>query len=132
MFDYNDRNLVPRQFMSYEEMERTHAAERRIWKLTEDATSPLTKKRIKMRAISVTVAAEYGLDFDDLMKATKIRKIAHARFEAWREIYESRDDDGKRIFSMPDIAEFFGKDHTTILGGIRRAKEIKEREEQLK
>lgn len=66
-------------------------------------------------AIVAEVAAEAGLTVGDLMGATREHRYAHPRQEAWRRI---RDDLG---WSLPRIGRMFGKDHTTILHGVRAA-----------
>lgn len=127
--DEQTARMLPRQFHSYEEMEATHQAERRIFEVTMGAVSREAVSKVKMREIATSVAAEKGLTLADLMSASKVAPIAHARFKAWKVIYETLDDNGKRMFSMPQIAAYFRKDHTSILHGIRRAAELQERGE---
>lgn len=130
--DQQSARMMPRQFHSKEEMEATHDAERRIFEVTMGAVSYESATKVKMREIAASVAMERGLTLADLLSASKVAPLAHARFMAWKEIYETRSKEGKRLFSLKQIASYFGKDHTTILSGIRRADEIKEQEEELK
>ena len=130
--DQQGARMLPRQFHSKEEMEATHDAERRIFEVTMGAISYESVTKVKMREIAASVAMERGLALADLLSTSKVAPIAHARFMAWKEIYETRGKEGKRLFSLKQIASYFGKDHSSILHGIRRAKEIREREERLK
>ena len=130
--DQHSTRVMPRQFHSKEEMEAIHDAERRIFEVTMGAVSYESATKVKMREIAASVAMERGLTLADILSTSKVKPIAYARFSAWKEIYDTRDKKGRRAFSLPQIASYFGKDHPTILHGIRRADELKEQEDELK
>jgi hypothetical protein len=79
---------------------------------------PLTGKAYLqqvMRDVSVT----RGVSIVDIMGASRIKHIAHARQEvAWR-MRQAKDERGKPRFSYPQIAEWMGGlDHTTIMHAV--------------
>lgn len=69
--------------------------------------------RLTMREIAMSVAEKYGLTLLDLMGESRLARIAHPRQEAMWLIRQ-----GGRC-SLPMIGRFFGRDHTTILHGVR-------------
>jgi chromosomal replication initiator protein len=67
--------------------------------------------------IVMAVARETGIPRREIVSDNRSFPVAHARQEAMRRAYAT----GK--FSLPQIGKFFGRDHTTVLHGIRRATE---------
>lgn len=68
-----------------------------------------------MRGISERVAARWDLTLDDLKGQSRKRFIARPRQEAMWHMYQT----GR--FSLPQIGQFLGgRDHSTILHGVRR------------
>lgn len=65
-------------------------------------------------AVLDRIAAKHGLTREQLLHDTHKHRFAHARQEAMAELY----GDGSR-FSLPALGRLFGKDHSTILYGIR-------------
>lgn len=79
---------------------------------------------VTMRSVATAVAAKYGLTLDDFKGPSRARCIAHPRQEAMAEIYKL----GR--YSMPQIGTLLGgRDHTTVLHGVRaHAARLAERE----
>jgi len=73
-------------------------------------------------AIVCEVAEAHGLTPRDLLGRSRMRPITRARMTAYAEI---RDRLG---YSYPEIGMIFGRDHTTILHGVRQARKREERE----
>lgn len=75
--------------------------------------------RTTLRIINDEVAEEYGLNSADLLtKGRKCDEISHARFAAFYRAH-------KAGFSLGMIGNFYcGRDHTTVLHGIRRHEEM--------
>ncbi len=66
-----------------------------------------------------------GITPDEMLSGSRRRQIARARFWAMHVLYETRDLDGHRRYSLPAIGRAFGSgnggmDHTTVLAAIRR------------
>lgn len=76
-----------------------------------------TPKRPTAKAILIEVASETGVSVAELKSPSRIKHIAHARFEAMRRIRELG-------FSYPQIGRILNRDHTTAINGVRRAYEI--------
>lgn len=77
-----------------------------------------------LSAIAHDVAYSHGLLKDDLCApdalGTRAKPLARARQEAFWQAYQVRYSDGRQRFSLPTIGRFFGgRDHTTVLHGIR-------------
>lgn len=67
----------------------------------------------EMRAIARAVAARHRMTLDEMMSASRVRRLARARQEAMYLMVKAER------WSLPRIGMFFGKDHTTILHGAR-------------
>lgn len=65
------------------------------------------------RMIVADVAERNGMTTDLLLSDHRYRSIAHPRQEAFAALYATRR------YSLPLIGAWFGKDHSTILHGIR-------------
>ena len=59
--------------------------------------------------------AREGYDAQSVLGTSRLRPIAYARFRSWRKLRELG-------YSLPGIGKAYGKDHTTILAGIRSIK----------
>jgi chromosomal replication initiator protein len=67
-----------------------------------------------MASIAADVAGKYGISIDALRSRDQTHDIAHPRQEAMYLMHKT----GR--YSMPQIGRYFGgKDHTTVLHGIR-------------
>ena len=74
-----------------------------------------------MPEVTAEVAEKHGLTLADLVGPSRTKYISHARFEAMWLLYQQRRPDGSRRLSMPQLGRFFGgRDHTSVLHGIRR------------
>lgn len=70
-----------------------------------------------MREIAALIAKKYELSLDELKGPTRERRVSWPRQEAFALIY------AQGSLSLPQIGQFFGgRDHTTVLHGIRRHK----------
>lgn len=70
------------------------------------------------RRIVYDVCKRRGLVFEDVVGPSKHRDLTIARFECWYRIRQ------ETAYSFPQIAKFFGRDHSTVLHGVRRWREI--------
>jgi chromosomal replication initiation ATPase DnaA len=69
----------------------------------------------RIQAIVEDVSLETGVPVPVLMAPSRARKIARARWIAWRRM-RALDNPP----SFPLIGYWFGKDHTTIIHGVYR------------
>jgi hypothetical protein len=78
------------------------------------------------RAAVQAVADRHGVTYDMLVAPSWDRgaiPLCHMRQEAYFECYEFRTEAGERRYSMPLIGTWFGgRDHATVLHGIRAHK----------
>lgn len=73
--------------------------------------------RRTMVDIATEAAHLHGLQLADLKGASRLRNIVHSRQQAMAEMYAT----GR--FSLPQIGAFLGgRDHTTVLHGVRAHK----------
>jgi chromosomal replication initiator protein len=74
--------------------------------------------RVVMGRIAATVADRHGVTVAMMLSLDKRRVFMRPRWEAWKLCQEAG-------YSTPVIGRFFGgRDHTTILSGIKRLGEI--------
>lgn len=86
-----------------------------IASITRSAQQVEGYSRASMRAIATETARESGLTLPAMMdRQNKARAVSWPRQEAMRRIR-------KRGYSLPQIAAYFGFDHTTIIHGIAAA-----------
>ena len=64
------------------------------------------------------VAAEHGFTMAQMLGTRRHPDIVAARHEAMLRVHEALKD-----MSLPQIGRAFGRDHTSVINGIRRAKE---------
>ncbi len=83
---------------------------------------PTRAARFAMRDIVREVAAAHGLGERELFTSRRLVVIA-ARFEAMHRCYEERHPDGRRVYSLPQIGQYFGKHHTSVLNALRTHRE---------
>ena len=89
------------------------------------AASRREDEPMTLAEIALTVAIKYGLDVDDLRAPSgtpgnRETRFAHPRQEACWIAWAQRRRDGTRRFTLQTIGRYFGgRDHTTILWGIR-------------
>lgn len=67
-----------------------------------------------VKDIAWEVAQEHGLSLDDIRNGSRAFRFSHPRQEAMRRAHEAG-------YSLPQIARFWGYDHTTVLHGVRAA-----------
>lgn len=75
--------------------------------------TPMDISRDQVRMI----AFNHGVPISQIMSASREQVTCRARFACYCAL---RD----RGLSLPQIARFFNRDHTTVLYGIKRAKEL--------
>lgn len=78
-------------------------------------TMALAQGRKNLVAIAVEVANSKGLTFEEMMADTRQRDVAWPRQEFMLAAH-------REGYSMPEIGALIGRDHTTVLHGIRAAK----------
>lgn len=75
------------------------------------------------RAAMCDIVAEASrrrrIPVEAIMGRSTLREIAHARHEAMWVCWNVFLSDGRRRWSLPRIGRFFGRDHTTVLFGVR-------------
>jgi hypothetical protein len=67
-----------------------------------------------------SVAADHGLSIRDLESESRRGPVVRARQEFMWRARAIRWSDGGHRYSLPMIGDFLGRDHTTVLHGVRR------------
>ena len=99
-----------------------NAAEFRAWSIAQgfhwfDVELPPPNRRMKADAIMATHAGLAGLTIGDLKGSRRSQIVSHCRQDAMLEIYEE-------LNATPcEIGRYLNKDHTTVIYGIRTARE---------
>lgn len=112
---------------TFEQMEMRHAAERAamVRRLqveahasgaTGDDTFSAIAKESKLTQIARATAAKHGVTEADLLGDRRFVRIVAARFEA---MSVARGEG----FSLTEIGNHFGRDHTSVINAIRRHRE---------
>jgi len=70
------------------------------------------------RRILAEVAAETGVPIAEMMGYSRMRPICEARWRAWHRL---RTETNK---SLKQIGDLFGRDHTTVMNGLRRYQQM--------
>lgn len=78
--------------------------------------------RRRMADVVAEAEAEFGLQPGTMYKPDRSRRVSWPRFAAYHVCHNTL---GK---SYPEVASFFGVDHTTVLHGVRRADTIRKRD----
>lgn len=65
-------------------------------------------------------AQRHGLFAGELTGPARNRQASRARHEAMWLAYEARRPDGSRLYTLPFIGRRFGRDHTSVLYGVRK------------
>lgn len=81
--------------------------------LSPDPVAVIRKKHRSMRQIAELVCMWYGVTIDQLRGQSRMDVCVHPRQCA---MYWMRRAGG---WSYPQIGRFFGRDHTTVLHGVR-------------
>ena len=67
----------------------------------------------------------YGVTVAELLGPSKDRRLSWPRFAVWAALCQMRGEGTEGLaYSTTMIARVFDRDHTTIIHGIRRAKEL--------
>lgn len=82
-------------------------------------------RRASIKQIVRDVAAAYGEKAEDILGRDRKRKFVIPRQEVMRRAYEAG-------LSLPQIGRAMGRDHTTVLHGISRAKERRNIKDEVK
>jgi chromosomal replication initiation ATPase DnaA len=78
----------------------------------------------RARALIAQVAHDYGLTYDDLTGRDTSRTVTRARFVAMAKVRQLERENGEPVFSYPQIGRMFGRDHSTAINGVRRARSM--------
>lgn len=81
---------------------------------------PMAVKRLRSRRIIKVCADEFGVSPEDMLGPRRQRRITWARFAAWELMYQPHRT------SFPEIGRKFDRDHSTILSGVLRSKELRD------
>ena len=73
-----------------------------------------------MRSILAEVAAYYDVTPESVLSKSRARVVAHPRQAFMYAARAVKWPDGQHRYSLPQIGQFLGKDHSTILFGVRR------------
>jgi hypothetical protein len=60
-----------------------------------------------------SIAAQHGIDWRDIMSRSRIAPVARARRSVWLHFH-------RRGYSSCEIGRIFGRDHSTVLFGIKK------------
>jgi hypothetical protein len=71
---------------------------------------------VRVRQIAAQIAASHGVPDYLIFGETLLTKVVRARHEFWRQLREAG-------FSYPQIGRWAGRDHSTVILGVRRAEE---------
>lgn len=82
-----------------------------IW-LADPSELPVTVREVVAR-----IASERALAVSDVLGPSRCRNVAEARWAIWAILR-------KRGYSFPRIGQLFGRDHTTVIHGVRRLREM--------
>ena len=108
-------------------LERLHGFELAAIKCSDRiAKTPNRSMQSKLRAVAELTAEQFGLSHSMLLSKKRTESLSMARFVAYklqRELCAA---------SLETIAEFWKKDHSTIIYGIDRAKEMMETSESMR
>jgi chromosomal replication initiation ATPase DnaA len=83
-------------------------------------TETRTPREIR-EALCAKIAAKHGLTTAELYGHSKLKKLAHARFEVWACLHAHG-------MSTPRIGRIFGRDHSTIISGLKRYRALAKQE----
>jgi chromosomal replication initiator protein len=71
--------------------------------------------RERVLKTAAEVSAEYYVSVDEMMSPDRINDdVCAARWHTWHRLREEQE------YSLTQIARMFGRDHTTIMHGLRR------------
>jgi chromosomal replication initiation ATPase DnaA len=84
--------------------------------------------RAQVRQIITVVAAVYGVSLDEVLSLSREQPIVYARQLA---MYIARHDlsEGDQLASYPRLGRAFGRDHSTVIQGVRETERRLERSE---
>lgn len=85
---------------------------------------PVVARVLVSKDIIAQTAFDHGISVPRMLSRSRQPCVAHARFDAMSRLRSVRRPDGKPRFSLPAIGAMFGRDHTTVLNGLRRWAEI--------
>lgn len=87
----------------------------------DDRTARAIERLVERSLIEpvLAVCQRRGVTLEELCGRGRSRAVVQARHEAWLALRE----DPERCFSLPEIGRLFGVDHTTVLAGLRKARE---------
>ncbi|PYE89620.1 helix-turn-helix domain-containing protein [Phyllobacterium leguminum] len=66
-------------------------------------------------AIIARVAHRHGFTYDDIIEQSRVKKLVAARFEAMAAVRTA-----KPLMSVPEIAKWFKRDHTTVINALQK------------
>lgn len=87
------------------------------------ATSERYPMPERIRAVVVRRSYELGYDPAEIVSTSVVRHVAHARFDVMRAVRDEIIMPNGKPPSYPQIGRWFGRDHTTVIPGIRKARE---------
>lgn len=77
-----------------------------------------------MREIAAEVAGAHGVPLKRLLSPSRFTPVVRARWEAMARIRAVQWPDGRPRYTLPQIGRFLGRDHTTVIHGIRRHADV--------
>lgn len=75
----------------------------------------MSEPRVTIRAIAVMAASDFGISMGALRSSTRSKEVVFARQAV---MYLAVEQLGR---TLAETGHFFGRDHTTVLHGVRRA-----------
>jgi len=82
--------------------------------------APAKVRRPTLRYLLEEVAEEYDLKPSLILGLLKTAHIAQARQDFMWRARQMKWSDGSPRYSYPQIGDFLGRDHTTVIHGVRR------------
>jgi chromosomal replication initiation ATPase DnaA len=70
--------------------------------------------------MAALIGQRYGRTGKDLLQSSRFRFDAYPRFALMAALYELREPCGRRRFSTIKVGKLIGRDHSTVVDGIKR------------
>lgn len=102
---------------TWEDMKARHARERAEWKQAASYQQAANNEHARtLVKITAAVAEKHNMTPAQMRGPQRIPEYCAARFEAWKLAREMG-------YSLPSIARYFNRDHSTIIHGLRRVQQ---------
>jgi len=93
------------------------------YQVAKRVTSPRHNMPERIRQTVARRSWELGYDPKDILSSAVYREVSHARHEVMRTVRDEITMPNGKPPSYPLIGRWFGRDHTTVIPGVRKARE---------